>query len=400
VTWLARYRAVVRDGGVAPAFVASLVGRLSLGMTSLAILLLLRQTTGSYADAGIVSAAYALAFAVGAPARARSADRRGPIPVMLRCAVIQPLALTSLAVLATWEAPLAVVILAAVLGGLFVPPLGAVMRALWAAKLPTSSLPTAYSLESVLVELCFIVGPSLVAGLAVWTDPAVAVVSSGVISMIGALGMTVSRGVKAVRPELDVLHVRGGPLTSPAVRTLLLTILWVGVSFGAVEVAMPAFAEQTGSRPATAGILLAVWSAGSMLGGVVYGGIAWTRPHTVQMRYLVTTVAVASALPLFAPGPVSMGIALLLYGTTIAPFMACNSVLLGAAAPRGTTTEAFAWSSSMIFAGVGLGAGAAGALIDRFDATAGLVVTTVAGALTLAVSLSSRRWLMPAVQES
>jgi predicted MFS family arabinose efflux permease len=112
----------------------------------------------------------------------------------------------------------------------------------------------------------------------------------------------------------------------------------------------------------------------------------------------VAAVAVASALPLLALGALSMGVALLLYGTTIAPFMACNSVLLGAAAPRGTTTEAFAWSSSMIFGGVALGTAVAGVAIDHSGATAGLVVSTVAGAMTLAVSVFSRRWLVAAVQ--
>jgi predicted MFS family arabinose efflux permease len=94
-----------------------------------------------------------------------------------------------------------------------------------------------------------------------------------------------------------------------------------------------------------------------------------------------------------------MGIALALYGSTIAPFMACNSVLLGAAAPRGTTTEAFAWSSSMIFGGVAIGTSAAGALIDRYGSTAGLVVTAVAGGLTLAVSLARRGSLVAAVPD-
>ena len=161
MTWLDRYRSVLREGGVAPAFAASLVGRLSLGMTSLAILLLVRQSTGSYGAAGAVSAAYAIAFAIGSPSRARSADRRGPVSILLRCAAVQPAALTVLAVLADRDWPLAVLMVPAVLGGLFVPPIGAVMRALWAARLPVASLPTAYSLESVLVELCFLVGPAM-----------------------------------------------------------------------------------------------------------------------------------------------------------------------------------------------------------------------------------------------
>jgi predicted MFS family arabinose efflux permease len=313
---------------------------------------------------------------------------------MIRCSLIGPVALTVLAALTIQDAPLWVLVLPAVVAGLFVPPLGSVMRALWASRLPASSLPTAYSLESVLIELCFVTGPGIVAALAVLAGPASALVASGVVSMVGGLGMAASRGLRAVRPDSEALHLRGGPLTSPAVRALLLTIVWVGASFGAVEVAMPAFAEQTGSRPATAGILLAVWAAGSMVGGIVYGGVRWTRPQVAQMRWLVTTLAVASALPLVAPGPISMGVALLLYGSTIAPFMACNAVLLGAAAPRGTTTEAFAWNGSMIFGGAALGTAVSGVLIDWAGATAGLAVAAVAGVLTLAVSLVGRRRLL------
>ena len=94
-------------------------------------------------------------------------------------------------------------------------------------------------------------------------------------------------------------------------------------------------------------------------------------------------MAVGTALPLLAGGPVWMGAALFSYGLTIAPFSACNSVLLGQAAPTGTTTEAFAWSGSMIFGGAALGSGLAGVLVEQSGPCAGLAVTTVAGALTL-----------------
>jgi len=82
---LARYRGVLSADGAAAALVLSLVGRLSLGMTGLAILLLVRGETGSYAAAGAVSAAYAVSFAIGSPGRARTADRNGPVRVLRWC---------------------------------------------------------------------------------------------------------------------------------------------------------------------------------------------------------------------------------------------------------------------------------------------------------------------------
>jgi MFS family permease len=87
---------------------------------------------------------------------------------------------------------------------------------------------------------------------------------------------------------------------------------------------------------------------------------------------------------------------LFLYGLTIAPFSACNSVLLGEAAPAGTTTEAFAWSSSMIFGGAALGSALAGVLVERSGPTAGLLVTAGAGLLATAAAVSGLLRMRPA----
>lgn len=79
MTGLGRYPAVIDEAGVGPALAASRIGRLSLGMTGFAILLLVRQSSGSYAVAGAVSAAYALAFAAPgiAGTKAQVVDAKG-----------------------------------------------------------------------------------------------------------------------------------------------------------------------------------------------------------------------------------------------------------------------------------------------------------------------------------
>jgi predicted MFS family arabinose efflux permease len=281
----------------------------------------------------------------------------------------------------------------AVGAGVTVPPLGSVMRALWGDLLDSEAVATAYSLESVAVEVCFVLGPVLTAAAAALIAPSAAMVLSGVMTLVGGLGLSRNRAVAAVRPHPDRVHALIGPLTSPAVLALLLTVTWIGVGFGAVETAMPAFAEAHGSRPAAAGVLLAVWSLGSMTGGLVYGGLSIARPATRQLPVLVTLFAAAASLPLLATGPLTMALALFGYGFMIAPFFTVNSVLLGAAAPAGTVTEAFAWNSSMVFGGASLGTAVAGALAQSRGPTAALAVTAVAGILTLATSLAGRRRL-------
>lgn len=379
---------MLRGHGTAVPLIASVVGRLSLGMTGLALLLLVKDTTGSYASAGLVSACYALAFGVFGPSRARSADRRGPVRVLLLTAVLHPLSLIALVLIATSGLPTWVLVLPAVTGGATVPPLGPVMRAIWGALLEGPLRATAYSLESVVIELCFVLGPLLTALLAATIDPAAAVLAAAGLAVGGALWMAATPVVRAVVPVEAASRGRTGPLASPAVRALLLTVVGIGVGFGAIEVALPAYVEAEGARPASAGILLAVWSLGSIVGGLVYGGLHLVTPHRRQLPVLVAALAVGAVLPLLAGGPVLMGLALFAYGLAIAPFTACNAVLLGEAAPPGTVTEAFAWSSSMIFGGAALGSGVAGILVERSGPAAGLAVTAVAGGLSLVAAIS------------
>ena len=385
----ARYGAVLRGHGTAVPLTASIVGRLSLGTTSLALLLLVRDSTGSYAAAGLTSGTYALSFGVLGPVLARLADRTGPVPVLRWTAMAHPLLLVAIVLVARSGLPLPVLLVPAALAGAAVPPLGPVMRALWSALLSGPSLATAYSLESVVVELCFVLGPLLVAALTVLLGPEAPVLAAAVLAGVGALWMSLTPRVRAVQPHAERHGSRFGPLSSATVRALLLTVLGVGATFGAVEVAVPAFVEEQGGRAASAGVLLAVWSLGSIVGGLVYGGLPLRTPHRSQLPVLVTALTVGTALPLLAHGTVAMGVALFFFGLAIAPFIACNAVLLGQAAPPGTLTEAFAWNSSMIFGGAALASGLAGVLADRSGSTAALLVTAGAGGLALVASAAA-----------
>ena len=387
---LERYGRLLRGTGAAAPLAASLLGRLALGVTGLALLLLVREETGSYAAAGLVAAAYALSFAAFAPVRARRADRRGPRGVVLLCGLLHPAVLLSLVLLAAQGAGAAVLAPAAVLAGATVPPLSGVMRALWGTLAQGEELTTAYSLESVVVELCFVGGPLIVAGLTAWAGPSAAVLAAGLLVLLGSCWLASTPALRAVVPHVHGAGRVAGPLTSPAVRALLLPVACVGAGFGAVEVALPAFTEAHGAGPSSAGVLLAVFSVASIAGGLAYGALPLAVPHARQLPWIFGVLAMGTALPLLAPTTLLMGLALLPYGLTIAPFSTCNSVLLGRAAPAGTTTEAFAWSGSMIFGGSALGNGLAGGLVEHSGARAGLVLVAATGLLTLLAGLRGR----------
>lgn len=393
MTVFTRYGEVLRPPGARTAVVAGLVGRVSLAMTGLALLLLVKEATGSYASAGLVAASYAFAFALAAPLRARTADRKGPAPVLVRFAVLHPLAFLAVIGCTHWHAPVALDALAGLLIGITVPPLGSVMRALWGRVLEPALLPVAYSMEAVLVEVCFVTGPLLVALIAGVLSPAAAVLASAVCASTGALVMAGVPVVRRTTPHPDRPTHLAGPLVSPLVRACLLCVLFVGVGFGAIEVGVLAFVEEHGHARSVAGVVLAVWSAGSAAGGLLYGGLHLRSDAARQLPVLVILVGAAATLPLLAPSVLVLAALLALAGSTIAPWNAVNSVLLGRGAPPGTVTEAFAWSGSMIFGGASAGNALAGVLADAHGAMGAFVVAAGAGGCVVLATLLGLRAL-------
>jgi MFS family permease len=356
-------------------------------MTGLALLLLVKQATGSYGNAGLVSACYAVSLAVAAPLRARAADRRGPSPVLRAMALVHPVAFVAMIALAEARAPLALDVLAAVAIGATVPPVGGVMRALWNQLLEPRLLPVAYAMEAVLIEVCFVSGPLFVALATGLLSPAAALAASGALATSGSLVLAAVPVVRETAPHPERPTHLAGPLVSASVRACLLCVLFVGAGFGAIEVGVLAFVEEHGHARSVAGLVLAVWSAGSALGGLVYGALHLRADAGRQLPFLVTLVGIAAWLPLLAPSVVLLALLLALGGSTIAPWSAANSVLLSRGAPAGTVTEAFAWSGSMIFGGAAAGTALAGLLADAQGAHGALLVAAGSGACVLVASV-------------
>jgi hypothetical protein len=77
-----------------------------------------------------------------------------------------------------------------------------------------------------------------------------------------------------------------GALASAGMRTLLVSSVMDGMTFGTLEVALPAFAQRHGPA-GMAGVLLAVLGLASMLGGLWYGTRSWTTEPEADPVVLV-----------------------------------------------------------------------------------------------------------------
>ena len=393
-----RYGELLRLPGALPPVLFVLVGRLSFGMTGLAMLLLVEERTGSYARAGAAAAVYAVTLAVSSPLRSRSIDRNGQTRVLRLTGTVHPVAVAGfLAALLTDRSPL-VYLLFVVLAGMFVPPFGSVMRTLWGELVGDDALRArAYAMEGVLIELAFVLGPLLVGVVVAVSGPATAVGIAAVAATVGGWGVSLTGASRRWRPDLDAeTHRFLGPLVSPAVRVVLGAFLCTGAAFGAVEVAVPSLAEHAGHRAASGGLLLAVWAAGSAVGGFAYGSRDWDVPADRLYVRLLAVLAGGAVLPLLAPSLPVLAALLFVYGLAIAPSGACATLLLSRHAPPGTVTEAFGWTTTAIFVGASAGNALTGYVVEAATPRTGLVITVVLGAAAFAVGgLGRDRLVLP-----
>lgn len=394
-----KYRSVLSVPGSPALILSALVGRLPLGMSSLALLLLVRATHHSYAVAGLAVGAYALASAAAAPVQGRLVDRFGRMRVLAPCAVAQAIVLVTFVLASSADASgLALVPLAALAGAL-VPPVSPTARALLREVFHDPSVrDTAYALDSVAQELVWITGPLLVALVVGFSSPEVAVLLAAAVCVLGTVLFVRSplargSGTRAAHEP------RVTALSNPELRVLLAPMALIGAGLGATEVGLPSLALHAGSRPAS-GLLLAAWSVGSMVGGLWYGARVWNSSLSSRYRLLLAAAVVCTA-PLILARSVPEGIVgSLLSGLTIAPVFSCQYALVGRAATPGNENETFTWFSAALVGGLAAGSAIGGASIGAGGVGAPFVISCLATALAAAIALRTRGSRVGASAES
>ncbi|MGD0704718.1 MAG: MFS transporter [Trebonia sp.] len=381
------YRGLLALPGARAAFAAAAVARVSFGMASLSLLLLIHQSTGSFAAAGAATGAFS-AGTLTAPAKARLMDRRGHavLPVLGLGAAVAMLTIAALAQ-ASYRNPVPYIFLCGVAGTLM-PPVGPAMRALWAARTGGGeNLRRAYSLDAAAEETLFTAGPLLmglmvtVAGVIVPLLVTAALLAAGAL-LLGASGAP----APAARPRP---HGLAGPLAVPGFRVLLGIVLATSVGLGTIDVTITARAV-AGHHPGAAGCVFAAVSLGSAAGGLGWGKLRHRSRPSTQMAGLLAAMAAGTALAAVTPGLLLTGTVLALTGTVLAP----SAVLSYLSAERlvGPGAEASTWVNTAWNGGVAAGLALAGLAVGR----AGTVTPMLAGAVVLAGAASAALLRRPA----
>lgn len=391
---LTPYRRVLAVPGALAFSLTGLVARLPISMVSLGVVILVSGRTGSYTLAGATAAAYLVGNAVLSVPEGRLVDRWGQSVVLPWTILVFTIALSLMmwSVEAGWPSPVPQV--CAALGGAALPPVGSCVRARWSHNVrDKKQLQTAFALEAVVDETVFVVGPIVVTVLATAIDPLAGLATAVAAGLIGTLALSAQR---STQPPAHRGTGRRGPRVPLGWRVLgplLAAGVTLGVVFGGIEVATVAFADDVGAK-AVSGLLLAVYSLGSLLAGVLSGTVHWRASAAVRFRRGMAALAV-SLVPLpFLRGFPAMAAVLFLAGFAIAPTLIAAVAWIDETVPPRRLTEGITILITGINVGLAPGAAAVGRVVDHFGASASYWVPVAAaatGALLAATTLLTTR---------
>jgi predicted MFS family arabinose efflux permease len=382
---LVPYRQALALPGVRSLLLVALLARVPTTAAGVTLTLhVVLDLGGGYGAAGAVGAAVTIGAAVGSPLLGRLVDRRGLRPVLLLTTVGEGVFWAVAPVL-----PYPVLLVVAGFGGLLSLPVFNVVRQSLAALVPPQRRRPAYALDSMSVELSFMVGPAAAVLLATTVSARAALLAVGAGVVLSGLTLTVLNPPVRGSDETDAgaRPVPRRQWLTPRLVGLLAVAAATTLVLGGTDVAVVAVLRSAGQVEFT-GVVLALWGAYSLVGGFVYG-MAHRR---------LPPVVLAVALCLFTV-PVGLGgdrwwllcLALVPAGALCAPTLAATADTVSQEVPATARGEAMGLHGSAMTVGIALGAPLAGLVIDTTGPTWGFAATALLGTLLTLTALPTLR---------
>jgi len=388
---MAPYRAFLRLPDIPAMIATAWLSRMPVGMNALALLLFLREALGNFKQAGLIVGAFFVAMAVAAPVMGRLIDRIGPRLPLTVTGVIHPLGLVTLLVAAAQGVDATWLMAIAAGCGLSAPPVTILTRTTWRHRFADEhNRKMAYSIDSIMIEMNFTVGPLLVAAMVAAWSARTALIAVIVISTSAVLIFFASPILKYWKLEEPVERHLLGPLADGRLVALFFLTFGLTFCFGLLEVGYPAYATSIG-WVAFGGVLLALNAVGSAVGGLIYGAL---HLRTSLERQFTVALALMT-MPLFLHGVVDQRVLFALVafmaGLAVAPALTAQTLLVTRIAPARYATEAFTWSSTFIVTGLGIGMAVGGTLAEKLHPKAPFLLAGGVIALMALMSLMMPR---------
>ena len=229
----------------------------------------------------------------------------------------------------------------AALTGASGPNIGSMVRARWAGVLEDPvQRQTAFAFESVVDEVVFVTGPPLVTFLATAVSPPVGFLTAVIFGLVGGLGLATLTATEPQRAPAGEGWKGSRGLLEPGLVAVALTYVAIGTVFGAMDVVVVAYADEQG-RIGLSGVVLAVYAAGSLVAGLVYGAVAWKRG--LAGRFVITSRAfgVAGLGFLLVDSLLVLTGLVFLAGVTIAPVLVSGMSLVESRVPAPRSPRAW-----------------------------------------------------------
>lgn len=386
---MSAYSQLLAVSGVPRLVTSAVLSRLSTSMVTLTVALAAAQTHGSMATAGLALTAQAVSIAVCAPLSGRLADRFGARRVLLTYLPAHALAYVALVVVLLTGGIVALA-LATVALGATLPPAGAILRGHWPTVVPTAQLRTAYAADSISNSATFVLGPPLAGLLTQLASPAISLAFCAVAKIAGDLLLTRTPGLPSRRVGQPSSSARArslGALQDRRVRVILCIVALDTFGYGCLDIAAVTFGLGHG---ATAGWLLGALSVGEVVGGLAYGARRWAGAARRQLTVLHAVTAVV----LVGAGAISavllIGLFYVAAGLVGGVRDTVNQVVLTETAPAVYRTEAFAWLSTLMWLGFGLGTTVGGQVESHLGTASVFLTAAISAAIAAICTLAIR----------
>ena len=378
---IVRYRRVLASPAIRQALLLGLLVRMPIFAGGVVLTLHVVSTLHrSYGAAGLVSAAATIAIAISGPWRGRLLDRLGLRRVVVPSIVVAAVCWSIAPFVGYW-----LLLALAALAGLFVIPSFSIIRQAVIAAVPEDDRRTAISLDSVAVEMSFMVGPALgVWAATIW--PTSWVLFS--IEMLGvAAGVLLWVANPVIRESVAETLLEDGSGAAPSAASVprsqwfragflavCLGAAATTVVLGGSDIAIVAALRDFGAQ-SSIGWVLAVWGLGSLVGGLVYGGLH----RSFSAFWLLGGLGLVTLPMAFATDVPSLAVLSFVAGLLCAPTITATIDQVSRIVPLSARGEAMGWHGSFMTAGMALGAPAAGVAIDLWGWGAGFALVAVAG---------------------
>ncbi len=399
---IAPYINIYRTKGAFKFSLAAFIARMPISMMSIAIVFVIVAKTDSYALAGTFTAIGALMAALVVPFWSRAADRYGQSRILSIAVPIHIIALLGFLTVIRLDAPRwSWFILLIIFEGVFVGT-GQMVRRRWSHVLNGDSklMNTAYSVESLLDEIVFMVGPIITTLCAINVGPYAGVLAAAIFLSIGSILFIAQKGTEPM-PHPKIKGVKHkNPIFTLEVQAIFLPFIFTGASFAAIGLIVVAYADQYGAKSQT-GLLYAIWALGSLIAAFINGAQHWKI--SAKSRYIFFTIALAIftlplllAAKLFPGNLLMLSIALFLNGIFIAPLIVAGYTAAENLVEENQVTETLAWILSGLILGGALPGAITGHIIDTTGAQTAFIVPVIAmGISILTLIFYFKVWLNP-----